>query len=57
MKRVALTEHGRTLREQVGVDLLSGLRFAQALSLDAREQLLDLLTRALGPAAIPDPHG
>ena len=49
VKRVVLTEHGRVLREDVGVDLLSGVLFAQALTREEREQLLDLLTRVLGP--------
>ena len=52
VKRVVLTDHGRRLREDVGVDLLSGVLFAQALTRDEREQLLDLLARALGPVAV-----
>lgn len=55
VKLVALTEHGRALREVVGIDLLSGLRFPQRLTLEERRQLLDLLTRALGPVAAADP--
>lgn len=50
VKRVVLTERGRQLREQVGIDLLSGVAFGQSLSPPEREQLLDLLQRALTPS-------
>lgn len=47
VKRVVLTDHGRQLREQVGIDLLSGVVFKRSLDADERAQLLELLTRAL----------
>lgn len=50
VKRVVLTDDGRELREQVGIDLLAGVVFGHRLDAAERSQLLDLLTRALAPA-------
>lgn len=51
VKRIVLTERGRRLREQVGIDLLSGVALGRSLSRAEREQLLALLGRVLAPSA------
>lgn len=52
VKRVALTERGVALREEVGIALLAGVVFAQALDDGERRDLLGLLTKALAPSGV-----